>query len=232
MVRARLVHAITYRFAEPVAGADLALRLTPRELPDQRVEHHQLLVDPPPAARAAERDAHGNAVERVEIRAPFRALSITAISTVARDPLDLPAAAREAATALLAQAGIHVAVPAFPDAPRGGPGACRAIADAVSKRLAALGIACRYLAGYPLSQRRGRTQPHAWVSFQVPDHGFIEFDGTRGELAPCHAVIGWGNGYDDVAPIAGSLAGSGRYRLSSEVTQELLKEDNRHVVPP
>jgi transglutaminase-like putative cysteine protease len=56
----------------------------------------------------------------------------------------------------------------------------------------------------------------------IPGQGWFDFDPTRDTLAPDYVLLGRGADYDDVAPLAGSLLGSGGYRLSSEVTVEEL----------
>lgn len=217
--RARVVHTIAYRLDEEARGAGLVLRLGPRALADQRVDHHQILIEPRPATMAIDEDDHGNVRRRVEIGRPFRALVIEAVSTVAR-VVSLDVDLRAAASELLARAGVSPADPAFTEPPRGGREACRLRAEEALARLRARDIACRYVAGYPWPERRGPVLPHAWISVLVPGRGFVEFDPMRGEIAPGHVVLGWGDGYDDTAPVAGTLHASGRYRLSSTVMAE------------
>ncbi len=219
--RIRVVHTLRYRFEEPVAGADLVLRLTPRALPDQAVLHHQILVEPLPRAVTLFEDEHGNAQQRVELGEPFRELEITAVSTVTRPEPGAgiaPEAAR-AALDLLARCGVHPTAPGSPEPLRG---ACRSQAESALGRLRAHGVPCRYVAGYPLPQRRSRALPHAWVSLHLTGHGWLDFDGTRGEVTPGHLVLGWGHGYDDVAPISGCLVAGGRFRLVSSVIVDPL----------
>lgn len=224
MSRARIVHTITYRFDRPAEGASLALRLTPRALADQRLDHHQILIDPRPGAQRpaemdVEDDEHGNPRLRVEIDRPFRTLVIEAVSTVTRlapASIDWHAAAAD----LLARAGVSPADPPFADPPRHGREACRLRAEEALVRLRAREIACRYVAGYPWPTQRGPLLPHAWISALVPGHDHIAFDPLRAELAPGHIVLAWGNAYDDTAPVSGTLRASGRYRLTSTVMGE------------
>lgn len=221
--RARVVHSIGYRFEEPVAGADLVLRLSPRRLPDQEVSHQQIIVEPRPPCVTTGEDDLGNPIQRLTLSGPLRTLEIRSVSTVARsaapmDPLESCRAARD----VLSRCGVSPAVPPFPDLPRGGREACRLRSEAILQRLRSHGVECRYMAGYPWLGRRGATLPHAWVSLLVPGHGWIELDGLRDELRPGHVVLGWGRGYDDTAPVLGSLHASGRYRLVSSVSFEPL----------
>lgn len=222
MSHARVVHSIAYRFEEPVAEADLVLRLSPRSLAEQRVLHHQIIVEPRPATTSIEEDEHGQRAERVTLRAPFRSLEVRAVSTVARTERALTPEAREEALALLSRCGVLPAIPPFPEAPRDGREACRVRAEATLVRLRDHGIVGRYVGGYTWPRQRGRTLPHAWVAIEIPGHGWIEFDASSGALAPGHVVVGWGRGYDDVAPISGSLRARGRYRLVSSVVIEPL----------
>jgi hypothetical protein len=212
--RARVVHTIRYRFELPAAGADLVLCVTPRPLPDQTVEQHQILVDPRTAAMTAEEDENGNLRHRVALRQSFRALEIVATSTIVRrDPgATVTPEARRAVLDLLSRCGVQSAA----------RGACRELAELSLARLRAHGVPCRYVAGYPLPAQQGRTLPHAWVSLHLGDHGWVDFDGTRDAIAPAHLVLGWGRGYEDVAPISGTLDATGRYRLVSSVTVEPL----------
>lgn len=164
----------------------------------------------------------GNRFQRASFAAPFRALEIRAVSSVVRRASVIEDEARRAALDMLSRCGVMPASPPFPDLPPGGREACRERAEAILGRLRHHGIECRYVGGYPWLRQRGKTLPHAWVSLRVPDHGWIEFDGTRDALAPGHIVLGWGHGYDDVAPIAGNLHASGRYRLVSAVSFDPL----------
>ena len=84
-------------------------------------------------------------------------------------------------------------------------------------------IRASYVAGYPVPRRRAHTLPHAWVAFDFPGTGFVDFDPTRGELMPAHVVVGWGRGYDDVAALSGTLLGGGGFRMTSTVTVEPLE---------
>ncbi len=219
--RVRVVHALRYFFEEPVTGADLVLRLTPRALAEQRVEHHQILVEPRPAATAADEDAFGNARLRVEIDVAFRALEVIAVSTVVRtDPgaaLRDSAAARDTPGAACARGRAtgsgRCARGGSRARPRGRWRGC-----APRRRLPVRGRVRAPPSGS--LGRRGRTLPHAWVSLWVPGHGWIELDPTRDQVAPGHVVLGWGQGYEDVAPISGDLSAIGRFRLTSTVTVE------------
>lgn len=216
--RARIVHTIVLRFEEPAEGARLTLRLTPRALPEQRLEHHAIFASPEPQSTLCDEDPHGNGRRVIELRGPFTTLEIKAVSTVAR----LPVTGGEGALEILARCGVCPADPPFPEPPRDGREACRIRAEIALERLRAREVPCRYVAGYPWITRRGQVLPHAWIAVEAPGGGFVQYDVMRGELAPGHVVVGWGRGYDDVAPVSGSLQAKGRYRLSSVVVMEPL----------
>jgi hypothetical protein len=217
--RMRVVHVIRAHFERPVTGAELLVRLAPRELPDQRIEHHQLVVDPRPAL-AETKEEPDIACERIMIRGTFRTLELVAVSTIARaDPAAcLSPSSCEAALTTLERAGVR----GLQASSARGPGACRAVAEAALATLRGAGVEARYAAGYPVPARGTQSLPHAWVSIMIPNQGWVDFDPTRDTLAPDHVLLGRGAGYDDVAPLAGSLLGSGGYRLSSDVTVEAL----------
>ncbi len=221
--RARVVHSIGYRFEEPVAGADLVLRLSPRRLPEQEVSHHQILVEPRPSSAETREDDLGNPIQRVTLTGTFRALEIRSVSTVERSaPKSASPESSRAAREALSRCGASPATPPFPALPRDGREGCRLRSESILVRLRSHGFECRYVAGYPWLERRRATLPHAWVSLSVPGHGWIEFDGLRDQIHPGHVVLGWGRGYDDVAPVSGTLHAGGRYRLVSSVSFEPL----------
>jgi hypothetical protein len=218
--RLRVVHVIRAHFERPVMGAELLVRLAPRPLPSLRIEHHQLVVQPRPARAEAEEEPD-IARERIAIREAFRTLEIMAVSTIARtDPAEsLSPASRDAALSMLERTGVR----RLAASSTRGPGACRAAAETALALLREAGVEARYAAGYPVPVHGTRSLPHAWVSVMIPGEGWVDFDPTCDTLAPDHVLLGRGAGYDDVAPLSGSLFGSGGYRLSSEVTVEALQ---------
>jgi transglutaminase-like putative cysteine protease len=217
--RVRVVHALRLDVEAGLAGAELVVRLTPRELDRQRVEHHQLLVTPR-AHVTHERDAFGNALACVRFDVAVASIEIEAVSTVVRAARGDARDVAEPALEVLARAGVDVASPRS----RTKPGACRALAEDALARLRKAGVVCRYVAGYALPSRRASTLPHAWIALEVGGHGFVEFDPTRAEIEPAHVVLAWGDGYGDAAPLSGSLFGPSadgaapRFRLTSDVT--------------
>lgn len=217
--RWRVVHAIGYRFAQPAHGAELELRLSPRADGLEAVEHHQILVDPRPSSSATDVDAHGNHRQRVAIDGSFRALSITAITTLTlAAPVALDPDVSAALDAILSRACVDTQ-----PARVARPGLCRERTEKAQALLSRAGVANRYHSGYALPKERARTLPHAWLSLELPGVGFVEYDPTSCAPAHAHVSVGIGDAYDDVAPVTGSLGASGAYRLVSTVDVEPLE---------
>ncbi|WP_437992063.1 transglutaminase family protein [Sorangium sp. So ce145] len=81
--RYRVVHRSRYELgAEGAVACRLEAHLTPRALPHQAVEFHQLVVRPLPRSRRVEEDAFGNVCARIEICGSFGAIDVTALSVV------------------------------------------------------------------------------------------------------------------------------------------------------
>lgn len=217
--RARFVVSIVYRLDQAASSADLILRLSPRALPGQRVSYHQVIIDPRPARAEPSVDEHGNAVTRIAVASAFTSLTIRAVSTASRPA---PGPEDPAARAALARYGLWPGDPPYPDLPRHGREACRAHAEAILGRARSLGLACRYMAGIPWPRRRGPSLLHAWAAVEVPGQGWLEIDGTTGAIDPGHLVLASGAGYEDAAPVSGTLGAEGRCRLVCEVSAEPL----------
>lgn len=89
--RYRVEHTTHYRYAAPALASQQLLRLTPRGCPWQRLLAHGIDVEPAPAERVAQIDAHGNRIERIALLAPHAALRVHADSTVEVAPHAPPA---------------------------------------------------------------------------------------------------------------------------------------------
>ena len=215
--RFRVVHSIGYRLARPAGAAQLTLRLTPRQSPSQRVEHHQVVIEPRPPEISSRDDDHGNAVRELSL-GPFAALEITAISTVTLTPPELGAASRAALDELLGRAGVERA-----PAREARAGLCHERSERALAALRQVGVPCRYLSGYALPPAGGRTLPHAWLSLEAPGIGRIEYDPTLAAPAERHLLLASGETGADVAPVTGPLLADGAYRLVSRVEVEKLE---------
>lgn len=72
----RVTHATTYHYEAEVSVSHHLLHLQPRELPRQRVEAFDLLIEPVPTSRSHRLDAFGNEAEVVAIEGAHRQLEI------------------------------------------------------------------------------------------------------------------------------------------------------------
>lgn len=213
--RVRVVHTLVYSFAEPVRGASLTLCLSPRPDARQLVEAHAISVTPQAETRRGE-DERGNLREHLVFDGELRTLAISAATTLSLPPpRELTPAVGESAREVLRRAGVDLTA-----ATRAHRGLCRERTERAVALLDAAGVPARYLSGYPRVE--GRTEPHAWLAFELPRHGFVEYDPTSACLAPPHLLLAWGRSYDDVAPVAGTLQAGGGYRLRSTVTVSSL----------
>ena len=86
--RYRVEHGTAYRYSEPVMLSHQQLHLTPRLLPYQPIEEHEIVIEPAPAQQRKGSDAFGNPIIEIAIEAAHSALDITAksIVTVAERP--------------------------------------------------------------------------------------------------------------------------------------------------
>src|ERR1051325_9004492 len=88
-----VTHTSTYDYRDSVSVSHHVLRLTPRDLPQQRCLCHEMQLHPPPAVATPHVDYFGNAVTFVTVEGAHRKLTVAASSTVAltRLPLRAPA---------------------------------------------------------------------------------------------------------------------------------------------
>ncbi|WP_286162434.1 transglutaminase family protein [Methylobacillus flagellatus] len=105
-------------------------------------------------------------------------------------------------------------------------GVCQDFAHLMAGCLRSLGLACRYVSGYILTNRDagqpaliGADASHAWVSVYCPQYGWVDFDPTNNCLVQHeHVTMAWGRDYTDVSPMRGVVLGGGGQRLKVSVT--------------
>jgi transglutaminase-like putative cysteine protease len=78
----RAIHTTHYSYSLPVATSVNEARLTPRELPFQKVRSSAIDVRPEPASISARKDYFGNAVQTISVFEPHEQLTVTASSVV------------------------------------------------------------------------------------------------------------------------------------------------------
>jgi transglutaminase-like putative cysteine protease len=80
--RYRVSHRTTYSYDEDVTDSLGIAYLVPRELPWQRVGHHELVVTPSPLDHSDDSDYYGNTATYFQVTQPHRVLDILAVSEV------------------------------------------------------------------------------------------------------------------------------------------------------
>lgn len=90
MPRYLISHVTSYDHAAPVSAAWQALRLEPREEPDQACEGFDLAIDPAPSDLAVRRDYFGNRLHTFTVRASHARLEITSRCRIRRETPRLP----------------------------------------------------------------------------------------------------------------------------------------------
>ncbi len=110
-------------------------------------------------------------------------------------------------------------------------GVCQDFSHIMIACLRGVGIPAGYVSGFlrtypPPGQPRlvGADAMHAWVrAWEGSRMGWVEFDPTNDQPAGVdHITIGHGRDYDDVAPVRGSVRGSGSHETSQSVDVEPL----------
>jgi transglutaminase-like putative cysteine protease len=105
-------------------------------------------------------------------------------------------------------------------------GVCQDFAHLMIGCLRSLGLSCRYVSGYILtnppegSQRLiGADASHAWVSVYCPTYGWIDFDPTNKCIVNNeHITVAWGRDFSDISPMHGIALGGGEQTLNVQVT--------------
>lgn len=107
-------------------------------------------------------------------------------------------------------------------------GVCQDFTHFALTVLCSVGIPCRYVSGYILTQPppgkprlEGADASHAWVSMYLPHYGWIDFDPTNNLFcADQHVTVAWGRDFDDVSMIRGAITGGGEHKLNVSVTMK------------
>ena len=81
-MRFELSHRTTYRYRRPVVQSHHVVHLRPRQLPNQRVLLHSLLIEPAPAAQSEMTDTFGNVTSLLRIEERHTEFVMHARSTV------------------------------------------------------------------------------------------------------------------------------------------------------
>ena len=89
-VEFEVVHTTAYDYSSPVAVSHHLACLAPRVLPRQKVLHHDLQIEPPPAAISTHIDYFGNAVTFFAMEGPHQRLTVRARSQVTLEAPSLP----------------------------------------------------------------------------------------------------------------------------------------------
>ena len=100
-------HATTYKYRRPVVQSQHLVHLQPRALPQQRVIHHSLLIDPAPVGRNEILDYFGNAAVLLRIEDEHSEFIVHARSTVEIVAMPVPDLERTAAWEDVARLGQH-----------------------------------------------------------------------------------------------------------------------------
>jgi transglutaminase-like putative cysteine protease len=105
-MRLSLTHETQYRYSSPVVLSQQLLHLTPRALPWQRCDAHEISVEPSANEMTEREDYYGNRTASLVIAVPHPALVVRAASTVSVEPraraaLAAPRASWEAVRARL-----------------------------------------------------------------------------------------------------------------------------------
>ena len=85
-----VVHTTEYDYSESVAVSHHLARLSPRVLPHQQRLHHDLQIEPAPAAMTTHTDYFGNAVTFFAMQGAHKRLTVRARSRVALQATSLP----------------------------------------------------------------------------------------------------------------------------------------------
>jgi transglutaminase-like putative cysteine protease len=105
-------------------------------------------------------------------------------------------------------------------------GVCQDFAHLMLACLRGHGLPARYVSGYlltdpPPGEERlmGVDATHAWVAAFSPQHGWVEFDPTNGQLADRRYItLAWGADFADVVPLRGVILGGGAQAMDVAVS--------------
>src|SRR3989449_5372567 len=85
-MRLSVTHETQYRYSSPVVLSQQLLHLTPRVLPWQRCDAHDISAEPRAAEMPQREDYYGNRRGSLVIAVPHQALVVRAASTVSVEP--------------------------------------------------------------------------------------------------------------------------------------------------
>jgi len=85
-MRLSITHETQYRYSSPVVLSQQLLHLTPRALPWQRCDAHEISVEPTANEMTEREDYYGNRTASLVIAVPHPALVVRAASTVSVEP--------------------------------------------------------------------------------------------------------------------------------------------------
>ena len=86
MVRYRIVHRTTYKYAESVSLCHNETQMAPRTTEFQNVSEHRLTVTPQPSVLMERQDYFGNKLHYFAIQSPHNVLEVLAESVVELTP--------------------------------------------------------------------------------------------------------------------------------------------------
>jgi transglutaminase-like putative cysteine protease len=112
-------------------------------------------------------------------------------------------------------------------------GVCQDFAHLMIGCLRSLGLSCRYVSGYILTNPPpgmprlvGADASHAWVSVYCPSIGWVDFDPTNRCMVNLdHITLGWGRDFSDVSPIRGVMMAGGEQSLEVRVTVTPIRQE-------
>ncbi len=90
-------------------------------------------------------------------------------------------------------------------------GSCRDIVELFASVCRSVGLACRHVSGYALSERR-RTgnELHAWAEVYIPGGGWRGYDPSSGlAVSDRHVAVASGATHELTTPVSGSFYGDG-----------------------
>ncbi|OAM87809.1 transglutaminase family protein [Termitidicoccus mucosus] len=105
-------------------------------------------------------------------------------------------------------------------------GVCQDFAHLFLSCLRQHGLAAAYISGYLLTtpppgspRLLGVDAMHAWISINIPDLGWVDYDPTNHVFAAdTHITVARGRDYADITPTRGVFSGAGAHALAVEVT--------------
>ena len=86
--RYRVIHRTSYTYNAEVSSSYGRCYLSPRDLPQQRVESSEVTIEPAPDDRSSGLDVYGNTDTFFHVRVPHTSLVVTGTSIVEVDPID------------------------------------------------------------------------------------------------------------------------------------------------